>query len=275
MLQPDIGDAFTSIDLSQGEPITIANAAGDMGVIEGYERGSNGLYVQLGLMSKMLPAGTTKEDCERNPALKLIYGQLKQTLLAQLYGQGLPLLSAKLGLDIGPFEPPTDWEIEVRGWDEAKRYPRYFAAKRLRTAVYSAMPETEKFIAKLKRISNEHRVMMTIAGRVVDVPVKKWEVANTNPVRHEWRVEAHKGVNYFCQGGQYDLMADAQIRIIEAGLEDAVYLMMHDELIASTSASRDIRQILQTPSERFCFWSKRTPILRTDTKDLGDRWATA
>jgi DNA polymerase-1 len=263
----DEGDALTSVDLSQGEPITIANPAQDMGVLIPYETGSNGLYVALGVQSGRLPKGITKAEVEASKPLKLVYGQLKMALLAQLYGQGLPLLSAKLRLDIGPYGPPTDWEIEARGYDSDLMYPKYREAKLLRQSVFDAMPRTEEYIQKLKGIARQHKMMMTISGRVLDIPMSK---------RHgKWMVEAHKGVNYFCQGGQYDLMADAQIEIIKAGLADAIYLMMHDEFVTSTSASRDIQKILQTPSERFKFWSRRTPIIRTDLKDLGERWADA
>lgn len=261
----DEGDSLTSVDLSQGEPITIANAAQDFGVIEGYESGRSDVYTELAVKAHMLPIGTTTADCENDKRKKLIRGQLKQALLAQLYGQGLPLLSAKLGLDIGPYGPPSDWEVEARGYDPKKLYPKYAAAAELRANVYKAMPKTETFIKRLKALATQHRKMITISGRVLDIPYSaKFH-----------RIEAHKGVNYFCQGGQYDLIADAKIRIIEAGLHEALYLTMHDEFVVSTSASRDVQKILQTPSERFCLWSKRTPILRTDLKDLGERWAAA
>jgi DNA polymerase I len=261
----DEGDEGTSIDLSQGEPLTIANAAGDMDVIRGYEAGTSDLYTELGVGSGMLPYGTTTLDCELDPAKKKIRSVLKITLLAQLYGESLAKLTADLGLDDGPWEPPSDWEVEKRGFDPNKLYPQYKAAKQYRKAVFRAMPKTEEFIYKLKKISREHRMMLTIAGRVLDVPFSpKYR-----------RVEEHKGVNYFCQGGQYDLIADAELRIIDAGLQDAVYLTMHDEFVVSTSAAPDIRKILETPSERFCFWAKRTPVLRTDMKHLGERWAAA
>jgi len=261
----DEGDALTSVDLSQGEPVTIANAAHDMGVLEGYEAGTSDLYTELGVKARMLPVGTTTLDCEMDKSKKLIRAQLKQALLAQLYGQGLPLLTAKLGLSPEPFGPPSDWEVSKRGYDKGKLYPKYAQAAYLREQVYAAMPETAKFIGTLKGLSTKYGKMITISGRVVDIPYSK----------EFGRYAAHKGVNYFCQGGQYDLIADALIRIIDADLHEAIYLMLHDELVTSTSASRDIRKILETPSERLCFWAKRRPILRTDMKDLGERWADA
>lgn len=265
ILLADVGDSMTSIDLSQGEPLTIANAAGDMDVIAGYEAGTSDLYTQLGVGSGMLPPGTTTLDCELDPVKKKIRSVLKTTLLAQLYGEGLKKLTADLGLDDGPWEYPSDWEVQKRGFDPNKLYPQYKAAKQYRKAVFAAMPKTEEFIFKLKAIARQHRMMLTIAGRVLDIP---WSPKFK-------RVEEHKGVNYFCQGGQYDLIADALLRVIEAGLQDAVYLTLHDEFVVSTSAAHEIRGILEKPSERFCFWAKRTPILRTDMKHLGERWAAA
>ena len=270
ILLPDVGDSFTSVDLSQGEPVTIANAAGDRKVLDGYESGRNDLYTGLGVVAGVLPAGTTTLDCEMDPAKKRARSLMKETLLAQLYGQGFPLLTAKLGLDPGPWEPPSEWEVEVRGMVPGQLYPRYAEAKRLREAVFSAMPRTAEFITKLKNIGKKHKMMVTVSGRILGIPSKKWDGV--------WRVEEHKAVNYFCQGGQYDLIADAMIRIIQAGLGDALYLTMHDEFVVSTSAAEDIRRILETPSERFCMWAKRTPILRTDMALIGgtgERWGKA
>lgn len=61
----------------------------------------------------------------------------------------------------------------------------------------------------------------------------------------------------------------------EAGLGDAVYLAMHDELVVSTEAAEDVRKIMQEPPTRLIEIAQRTPVLRTDMLDLGDRWAEA
>jgi DNA polymerase-1 len=270
ILIPDAGGSFTSVDLSQGEPVTVANAARDRQVLDGYESGRSDLYTELGVIAGVLPAGTTTADCEHDPAKKRARSQMKETLLAQLYGQGFPLLTAKLGLDPGPWEPPTEWEIQKRGHLPGQLYPQYAEARRLRKAVFSAMPKTADFILKLKAIAAQHRMMITISGRTLDIPRKQWDGV--------WRVEEHKGVNYFCQGGQYDLIADAMLRIIGEGLGDALYLTMHDEFVVETEAAHDIRRILETPSERFCMWAGRTPILRTDMSLIGgtgERWGKA
>lgn len=260
----DEGDSGTSVDLSQGEPMTIANACQDRKVLNDYEESGTSLYVSLGVQSGRIPSGMSKAEIEDDPQLGKVYGDLKQGLLAQLYGQGLALLSAKLGLDIGPYGPPSDWEVEVRHFNPELEYPKYREAKQLRLAVFTAMPKTEEYIKKLKVIAQEHRMMITISGRILDIPMSQRF--------GKWSPETHKGPNYFCQGGQYDLIADAQIEMIRQGLADAIYFKMHDEFLCSTSASHDIQRILQTPSERFCYWAQRTPIIRTDMKILGKSW---
>jgi DNA polymerase I len=164
--------------------------------------------------------------------------QAKVSLLAQLYGEGL----AKLA---------TDLEISQ---DEAAA---------IRQAVFRAMPQTALMIARIKSYSKRYAKVFTLSGRIVHVPVYRGEVA------------AYKGVNYTVQGSAYDMLADSAYRIEKAGLGEAIYLYMHDELVVSTAAAHDIRKIMETPPERLCMIAKRTPVLRTDLKDLGERWAEA
>jgi DNA polymerase-1 len=104
-----------------------------------------------------------------------------------------------------------------------------------------------------------------MSGRILPIPMASY--------RGQWGPMTHKTVNYFIQGSQYDLLAEALIRIKEAGLGPAVYLAMHDELVVSKSAAHDIEQIMRTPPERLVWMAKRVPILRTDRADLGERWA--
>lgn len=162
----------------------------------------------------------------------------KTTLLAQLYGEGL----AKLA---------TDLEITQ---DEAAA---------IRQAVFKAMPQTALMIARIKSYSKRYAKVFTLSGRIVNVPVYRGEVA------------AYKGVNYTVQGSAYDMLADTWVRVEKAGLGAAIYLPMHDELVVSKDAAHDIRKIMETPPERLCMIAKRTPVLRTDLMDLGERWAEA
>jgi DNA polymerase-1 len=75
------------------------------------------------------------------------------------------------------------------------------------------------------------------------------------------------------QGSAYDVLAEALIKIEAAGLGDAVYLGLHDELVVSTSVANEVQRIMQQPPKRLIQWTKRVPVLRTDRADLGERWA--
>lgn len=162
----------------------------------------------------------------------------KTTLLAQLYGEGL----AKLAEDL---------EIDQE------------SAAGLRQAVYRSLPGTARMIARIKQYSKNYAKVFTLSGRIVNVPVYRGTVA------------AYKGVNYTVQGSAYDMLADSWVRIEKAGLAEAIYLPMHDELVVSRSAAEDIRKIMETPPERLCMIAGRTPVLHTDMKHLGERWAEA
>lgn len=216
----DEGDALTSIDWSQIEPVVAANIARDQAVLTGYEDGSSDMYTTIAEA-----AGITRKKA-------------KVVLLAQMYGEGMTKLSTDLGINIQD------------AWG-------------LRDAVFRAMPRVGRLIKKLREIGEQHQLVFTLSGRIVPIPSGQFGVA------------VHKAVNYHIQGSAYDVLADTLIRIDEAGLSDAVYLAMHDELIVSTGAAYDVRKIMETPPDRLCQMAGRTPVLRTDRADLGERWATA
>lgn len=166
----------------------------------------------------------------------------KVVVLAQMYGEGLYKLSQDLGI------------TEDQAAD-------------LRAAVFRAMPKTSQLLRKLRQVGGDHLCVFTLSGRILPVPMGSYE-GRRGPMRH-------KAVNYFVQGSAYDVLADAIIRVDQAGLSEAVYLAMHDELVVSTDAAHDIERIMSTPPQRLVWMSGRTPVLRTDRKDLGDRWAVA
>jgi len=174
----------------------------------------------------------------------------KVIVLALMYGEGLDKMAAALGLD-------------------------YEGAKALRGKVWRAMPKTTQLLFRLKDIAGNHGMVFTMAGRIVDVPMGPgFKDKDTGLVGPPTR-QTHKGPNYFCCGGAYDILAETLISIDEAGLGDAVSITMHDEIVCATSAAHDIDKIMQTPPERFCLLAKRTPVLRTDRADLGTRWDVA
>lgn len=166
----------------------------------------------------------------------------KITLLAQLYGEGLGKLGRDLNIDID-------------------------AARAIRDRIFGTMPKVKTLLYKLREIGEAYRQVFTLSGRILTVPMGMYDGYAS--------VATHKAVNYFVQGSAYDLLAEAAVRIDEAGLGDALYILMHDEVVCSTEAAHDIRKIMETPPERLNMLAKRVPVLRTDRADLGERWSVA
>lgn len=226
ILLADEGDALSSIDWSQIEPVVVANIAGDFRALQGYEAGTSDMYQDVGQFAHI----SRKEA--------------KVTLLAQLYGEGLGKLAADLGID---FE----------------------SARTIRDLVFRTLPATRRLLYKLRDIGESYRKVFTLSGRIVPVPMGRGFDGGPPSVA------THKAVNYFVQGSAYDLLAECLMSVRDAGLADAIYLTMHDEVVCSTSAAHDIRKIMETPPERLVMLAKRVPVLRTDRADLGERWAAA
>lgn len=166
----------------------------------------------------------------------------KTQTLGTLYGQGLDLTASKLGVDAA-------------------------MALDIKNAVFGAMPQVLQFTYNLREIAKEFRLVPTVSGRMIPIPLGWYQGRQS--------VATHKGVNYFVQGSAYDVLAEALIGVIDAGLADAVYFPMHDEVICATEAAWDIRKIMETPPERLIKHSGRVPLLKTDLLDLGERWAVA
>jgi len=161
----------------------------------------------------------------------------KVVLLAAMYGQGRAKLAATLDTDID-------------------------TATRIQTDVFSAMPATKRFMDKIRGLGDQQGVIITGAGRVLPIP--------RDPQTRQ--CFGYKDVNYFCQGTAGDLMYDAIAGLHDAGLDDAFYLTMHDELVVDSEAAEDVRRIMEQPPEWLCTWAGRTPVIRTDTNPLGSHW---
>jgi DNA polymerase family A len=164
----------------------------------------------------------------------------KVILLGNMYGEGMAKLAGDLRVDRAE-------------------------AEAIRDQVMGAMPKTAAYLRQLRSLGREHRLVFTLSGRIVPVPVGFYD--------GQLSVQAHKAINYTIQGSAYDVLAETIIAIEEAGLSDAIYLAMHDELVVSTSAAHDVQRIMQTPPARLIELAGRTPILRTDRADMGERWA--
>lgn len=166
----------------------------------------------------------------------------KVIVLAQMYGEGMSKLARDLRIPVAE-------------------------AEKLRDAVFTAMPLVAALLRLLRTRARQHRKIITVSGRILPIPLGFYNGKRS--------VQAHKGCNYFVQGSAYDVLAEALVRVERAGLGDAVYLALHDELLVSDAAAHDINQIMQEPPPRLCRMSRRTPILRTDAVTLGKRWAAA
>ncbi|HEU4754532.1 MAG TPA: DNA polymerase [Armatimonadota bacterium] len=256
IILPDEGDSFASIDWSQAEPVIAANVAGDTGVLQRYEDDTLPAAERDAYLGIAQFAGISRKEA-------------KIVLLAQMYGEGL----LKLAVDLGFITPAEATAIRAH-CDQHDLYPGdaakalgidgFARAQEVKDMVFSAMPETAKLMKKLKDIGRDYGVVFTMSGRILPIPMAAY--------RGKVGYMTHKAVNYFVQGSQYDLLAETLIRVIDAGLDSAVYLAMHDELVVSTDAAPDIQRIMATPPERLCWMAGRTPVFRTDLEVLGERW---
>ena len=132
-------------------------------------------------------------------------------------------------------------------------------AKALQAKVAAAMPRTDRFVRWAAVWSGEVGKTWTLSGRIIDVD----------------QDYGYKGSNFVVQGSAYDVLAESIVAIEDAGLSQGLYLSMHDELVVSTSIAPQVADIMRTPPDRLCELAGRTPVLRVDMKDLGDRWGDA
>jgi DNA polymerase-1 len=163
----------------------------------------------------------------------------KVVVLAQLYGEGI----GKLARDLDVSED---------------------RARQIREQVFKAMPAVTQMIYGLKAAGEKHEQIITLSGRILPIPTSG-----------QYGVQVHKAVNYFVQGSAYDMLAEALVRINQAGLSDHVYLALHDEVVVSTAVADEVVRIMQRPPLRLCTMARRVPVLRVDRADIGVRWQKA
>lgn len=258
---------FTSIDWSQIEPVLAANVAGDLDVLKGYEAGTSDLYTDVAIFASV-----------KRKIAKVI-------VLAQLYGEGI----IKLAKDLGYITPGEAARI-TKEFRRRKKYNKtcgfesripgsqaaiaeelgidgFLTAVDVRNKVFGPLPKTFEYMSLLRNVANEYKMIPTLSGRIVPIPSGWFD--------GEYSVQTHKAINYTFQGGAYDILANALYEIHKAGLRDAVYFPMHDEIIADAEAGQDIRRIMETPPARLVELVKRVPVLRTDMAHLGERWYAA
>jgi DNA polymerase-1 len=129
-------------------------------------------------------------------------------------------------------------------------------AKVIRAKVAAAMPLTDRFTGWAAEWSGTVGKTWTLSGRIIDVDPEF----------------GYKGTNFTVQGSSYDVLAESVIGCQDAGLEDAILIAVHDELVVDTEAAADIEAIMRKPPPRLVELAGRTPIFRCDRDDLGHAW---
>lgn len=226
IIVPDPGRAWTSIDWSSIEPVVCANCAGDREFLAGFNDHGADLYAPI-----VESAGVGRKVA-------------KVVLLAAMYGQGRALLASNLTHATGETHTEDD-------------------ARRVQDDVFQAMPQTRRFLDKLRRDSEMYKSVVTADGRRQAIP----NDVTGHPM-------GYKGTNYFVQGSAYSVMSDAINRVAAAGLEDTIQLAMHDELVVDSEAAADVQAIMETPPAWLQNYATRagsgTVVLRTDAQPLRD-----
>lgn len=163
----------------------------------------------------------------------------KVVLLAAMYGQGKTKLANTLGTSV----------------DEAQN---------IQQRVFQAMPETRKFLDSLRATGERQGVTMTADGRLLPIP--------RDPATG--KAFGYKATNYFTQGTAASVLSETVNAVHRAGLEDAIKLAMHDELVVDYQAAHDIRKIMETPPAWLEDFAGHKVVFRTDSNLLRQgRWA--
>lgn len=233
----------TSTDWSQQEPRIAMNLAGDVGPpLLDYERYGTKIYKGIAEFAEI--------DLD----------VAKVVVLESLYGSGIKAISEHLGLDPGPWLPQEVWSngrVMEAHWG-------YEAAKDVYQAVFSAIPYVERFMKQGKQIARDHQVAYTVAGRIVPIP-SSFFMGKYGPQAHKW-------INYCVSGSANDEISWTIVQARRAGFGHLVKFGMHDELVHASSVAREVKQLMETPSERFCRLAGRRPVIRTDSAPLGRSW---
>jgi DNA polymerase-1 len=132
-------------------------------------------------------------------------------------------------------------------------------AKVIQAKTLAPLPMTRKFCGWSAAWSEETGKTWTVSGRIVDVAQDK----------------GYQGTNYTIQGSAYDVLAETIVACEDAGVDEAIQLAVHDELVVEEEAAHDIRKIMETPPPRLCELAGRDVKLRTDAAFLGGNWDDA
>lgn len=241
IIRADSGHELTSVDWSGIEPTLGILLSGDEAGLAAYTSGAD-------LYQTAMDAAHVDRDTA------------KVVLLAMMYGQSAATLAKRLKLNEPPSEIHTATTLPETNTLEAGTA----AAERIQKAVGDAMP-------KMRRLGLWSRVWaaawhqaFTISGRIVEVPIANFDGS--------YRRAVHKAMNYTIQGSGYDLLAEAMATMWRQGMAPHFYLTIHDELVVSTEASKEVMDIMQRPPQRLTDLTGYAGNLRVDSEDLGTNW---
>lgn len=210
----DPGTQLWSIDWSQIEPITMGVMAQDEMFLAPYEAGED-LYEPL-----MRAAGIDR------PTAKI-------GLLADMYGQGVAGMAARLGLSMEQ-------------------------AEQTRRQIRAAMPMCTRWMAKVQQIATEYGRIVTAAGRILPVDSGGvFRAVNYIVQGSAYDVLAHTIVEIERAGlGETIRLAMHDELVLDATEEQAM----------------EIQQIMTTAPPFFEKWLGRVPVIRTDRAPMGAAW---
>ena len=218
ILVPDPGTEWLSVDYKAIEPVVMANCAGDTDFLYGFNHEGDDLYAPI----------VKYAEIDRKTA--------KVVLLAAMYGQGIKLLSANLGVT----------ENEARD---------------IQQRVFKAMPPTAKFMDNIRYTAEAYGCIMTADGRRMPVP--------TDPAG---KVMAYKGVNYFCQGTAYSVLAESIVAMDNAGIGDSIMLAIHDELVVDNAVAEEAKAIMSTSPAWLDLFAGHPATIRVDDNLMAKSW---
>lgn len=132
-------------------------------------------------------------------------------------------------------------------------------AKALDVQVSAAMPMTDRLTKWAAVWSEETDKTWTLSGRIIDVDPEF----------------GYKGTNFVAQGSNYDVLAETLVAMEDAEIADRIYLAVHDELVVSSEIADETAEIMRKPPDRLIEIAGRTPIIRVDRAELGERWDEA
>jgi DNA polymerase-1 len=116
----------------------------------------------------------------------------------------------------------------------------------------------------IKNVASKYGKAQTVSGRICPI-APDYEKGNR-------AFRGYLAVNYVVQGGAYDLLAEALYAMHLAGLDDAMYVAVHDELVVAAEAAGDVERIMRTPPAALIEQAGRTPVLRVGRSELGRYW---